>query len=83
MEVLTAGCVGGNFEHDGAVGQFVLLGQKHEAGRPAAQLGHQLAVLDLVPDLQGEGHGRIGLHRADAVDAAHRGDDDRVKKEGA
>ena len=29
-------------------------------------------------DLHGEGHGRVGLDRADAVDAGHRGDDDDV-----
>ena len=30
------------------------------------------------PRLDGEGHRRIGLDRADAVDAGHRGDDDDV-----
>ena len=45
--------------------------QRHE-------VGHQLALLDLVAALQGEGHGGIGLDRADAVDAGHRGHDDHV-----
>ena len=32
----------------------------------------------MLPDLQRDGHGGIGLGRADAVDARHRGDDDDV-----
>ena len=31
-----------------------------------------------MPDLQAEGHRRVGLDRADAVDAGDRGDDDHV-----
>ena len=42
------------------------------------QVGAELGLIDLVADLQGEGHGRIGLDRADAVDAADRGHDDDV-----
>ena len=42
------------------------------------QVGPQLGLVDLVPDLQVEGHGRIGLDRADAVDAADRGHHDDV-----
>ena len=42
------------------------------------EIGDQLALLDLVADLHAEGHRRIGLDRADAVDAGHRGDDDDV-----
>ena len=42
------------------------------------QVGEQLALVDLAALLEGEGHGRIGFHRADAVDAGHRGDDDDV-----
>jgi hypothetical protein len=42
------------------------------------QVGAQLGLVDLVADLEGEGHGRIGLDRADAVDAADRGHNDDV-----
>ena len=42
------------------------------------QIGEQLALVDLAALLEGEGHGRIGFHRADAVDAGHRSDDDDV-----
>ncbi len=45
--------------------------QRHE-------VGHQLALLDLVTALQAEGHGGIGLDRADTVDARHRRHDDHV-----
>ncbi len=38
--------------------------QRHE-------IGHQLALLDPVAALQAEGHGGIGLDRADTVDAGH------------
>ncbi len=38
----------------------------------------ELALLDLLADLHGEGHGGIGLDRADTVDARHGGDDDHV-----
>ena len=38
----------------------------------------ELALVDLVADLQREGHRGIGLDRADAVDAGDRGDDDDV-----
>ncbi|MEO6091807.1 MAG: DEAD/DEAH box helicase family protein, partial [Novosphingobium sp.] len=40
--------------------------------------GAQLGLIDLVADLEGEGHGRIGLDRADAVDTADRGHHDDV-----
>ncbi len=58
----------------GAAGEIVLdalVLQGHE-------IGDELALLDLLADLHGEGHGRIGLDRADAVDARHGGDDDHV-----
>ena len=42
------------------------------------QVGHQLALLDLVAALQAEGHGGIGLDRADTVNARHAGHDDHV-----
>jgi hypothetical protein len=42
------------------------------------QIGDQLALVDALADLDGEGHGGVGLHRADTVDAGHRGDDDDV-----
>ncbi len=42
------------------------------------QVGDQLALVDAVLLLDGEGHRRIGLDRADAVDARHGGDDDDV-----
>ena len=42
------------------------------------QIGHQLALLDTVAPLQAEGHRRVGLDRADTVDAGHAGDDDHV-----
>ncbi|MNX88672.1 hypothetical protein D3C86_1206500 [compost metagenome] len=42
------------------------------------QVGAQLGLVDRVADLQGEGHGGVGLDRADAVDAADRGDHDDV-----
>uniref|UniRef100_A0A0N5A6Y0 NAD-specific glutamate dehydrogenase n=1 Tax=Parastrongyloides trichosuri TaxID=131310 RepID=A0A0N5A6Y0_PARTI len=42
------------------------------------EVGAQLGLVDLVADLQAEGHGGIGLDRADAVDATDRGDDDDV-----
>ena len=51
------------------VGALVL--QRHE-------VGDQRALRDLAAALQLEGHRRIGLDRADAVDARHRGDDDHV-----
>ena len=38
----------------------------------------ELALVDLVAELQREGHRGIGLDRADAVDAGDRGDDDDV-----
>ena len=55
--------------HEVHVGALVL--QRH-------QVGHQLALRDRLADLQHEGHRGVGLDRADAVDAAHRGDDDDV-----
>ena len=42
------------------------------------EIGHQLPLLDLVATLQAEGHGRVGLDRADTVDARHAGHDDDV-----
>ena len=38
----------------------------------------ELALVDLVAELQGKGHRGIGLDRADAVDAGDGGDDDDV-----
>ena len=38
----------------------------------------ELALVDLVAELEREGHGGIGLDRADAVDAGDGGDDDDV-----
>ncbi len=54
---------------EGRIVALVLLGH---------QVGHQLALVDLLPHLQGEGHGGIGLDRADAVDAGDRGHHDDV-----
>jgi hypothetical protein len=54
---------------EGGVVALVLLGH---------QVGHQLLLVDGLADLQREGHGGVGLDRADAVDAADRGDDDDV-----
>ena len=42
------------------------------------EVGHQLALLDLVAALQAEGHRRIGLDRADTVDAGYARHDDDV-----
>ena len=42
------------------------------------QVGQQLALGDGLAHLHGEGHGRVGLDRADAVDARHARHDDRV-----
>jgi hypothetical protein len=42
------------------------------------QVGQKLALVDAVADRHLEGHGGVGLHRADTVDARHRGDDDDV-----
>ena len=42
------------------------------------EVGDQLALIDPVAELQREGHGGVGLDRADAVDAGNRGDDDDV-----
>ena len=42
------------------------------------QVGEQLPLVDLVALLDREGHRRIGLDRADAVDARHRGHDHHV-----
>ena len=53
------------------IGLRALVLQRH-------QIGEQLALRDLAALLEGEGHGRISFHRADAVDARHRGDDDDV-----
>ena len=38
----------------------------------------ELALVDLVAELQRKGHGGVGLDRADAVDAGDGGDDDDV-----
>ena len=42
------------------------------------QIGEQLALVQLLAVFDRERHRRIGLDRADAVDARHRGDDDDV-----
>ena len=42
------------------------------------EVGDELALVDLAALLEREGHRRIGLDRADTVDAGHRGDDDHV-----
>ena len=42
------------------------------------QLAQKLGPVDPLARLQGHDHLRIGLERADAVDARHRGDDDDV-----
>ena len=42
------------------------------------QVGEELALVQPLAALDGEGHRRIGLDRADTVDARHRGDDDHV-----
>ena len=42
------------------------------------QVGHQLLLVDPLAHLQAEGHGGVGLDRADAVDAGDRGHDDDV-----
>ena len=45
--------------------------QRHE-------IGDELALVDAIALLEREGHGRVGLDRADAVDARHRRHDDDV-----
>ena len=42
------------------------------------RVGDELALLDLLAEADGERHRRVGLDRADTVDARHRGDDDDV-----
>ena len=42
------------------------------------EVGEQRALVEPVADLHLEGHRRVGLDRADTVDAGHRGDDDDV-----
>ena len=42
------------------------------------QVADQLLLVDLLADGQAEGHGRVGLDRAYAVDARHRGHHDHV-----
>ena len=42
------------------------------------EIGEKLALGDALAPLHREGHGRIGLDIADAVDAGHRGDDDDI-----
>ena len=42
------------------------------------EIGDELALLDALALLDDEGHRRIGLDRADTVDARHGGDDDHV-----
>ena len=42
------------------------------------EVGQQLALVQALAGLHGEGHGRVGLDRADAVDARHGRDDDHV-----
>ncbi len=59
-------------------------GAADEVGVAAAvvqgdEVGEQLALRQALAGLHGEGHGRVGLDRADAVDARHgRHDDDVV-----
>ncbi len=53
------------------IGLRALVLQRHE-------IGEQLALRDSAALLQREGHGGVGFHRADAVNARHRGDDDDV-----
>ena len=58
-------------------------GAADEVGVAAAvvqgdEVGQQLALRQGLAGLHGEGHGRVGLDRADAVDARHGGDDDDV-----
>ncbi len=42
------------------------------------QIGDELALVEPFPELEGEGHRRIGLDRADAINARDGGDDDHV-----
>ena len=64
----------------------VALHAEHAAGKVAAgalvlqrhEVGDELALGDGLALRHGEGHRRIGLDRADAVDAGDRGDDDDV-----
>ncbi len=42
------------------------------------QIGQKLALVEPVADLHLEGHGGIGLDRADTVDARHGSDDDHI-----
>ncbi len=42
------------------------------------EIGDELALVDALADRDAERHGRIGLDRADAVDARHGGHDDDV-----
>ena len=51
--------------------QSALVLQRH-------QIGDELALVQPLAALDGKSHRRIGLDRADAVDAGHRGDDDDV-----
>ncbi len=58
-------------------------GAAHKAGIAALvlqrhELGQQLALVDLVALLHVDGHGGVIFHRADTVNARHRGDDDHV-----
>ena len=54
---------------EGGVIALVLLGD---------EIGEQLLLVHPVAHRQVEGHGGVGFHRADAVDAGHRGHDDDV-----
>ncbi|OWK23802.1 hypothetical protein AJ87_30235 [Rhizobium yanglingense] len=42
------------------------------------EIGEQLALVETVADRHLEGHGGVGLDRADTVDAGDGGDDDAV-----
>ena len=42
------------------------------------EVGQQPPLVDLFADLQAKGHGRVGLDRADTVDATDGGNDDHV-----
>ena len=54
---------------EGLVVALVLLGH---------QVGHQPPLVHDLPHGQGEGHGGVGLHRADAIDAGDGGHDNHV-----
>ncbi len=76
-----AGLVVGREDFDGVAADAE--GAAHEAGVAALvlqghELGEELALVDLLALLHVDGHGGVVFHRADAVDAGDRGDDDDV-----